>query len=101
MATLWNTKVYCENRSTSLQEVESDFRVRKAILQSRAKALYQQIRCLECGNGQTIEYSGAPTANEMRQLIWDLLVEGHSEEDIKGVIEVKYGHKVDKENNKR
>jgi len=94
MATLWNTKLYCENSSTSLQEVESDFRVRKAILQSRAKALYQQIRCLECGNGQTIEYSGAPTANEMRQLIWDLLVEGHSEEDIKGVIEVKYGHKV-------
>lgn len=94
LGSLCNSRLYCEDNYKSLEETEKDFRVRKAILEARAKALYQQIRCLECDNGQTIEYSGAPSANEMRQLVWDLLVEGRSEEEIKGAIEVKYGHKV-------
>ncbi|EME32496.1 cytochrome c-type biogenesis protein [Galdieria sulphuraria] len=94
LESLCHARLYCEDSSKSIQEIENDFRVKKAILESRAKALYQQIRCLECGNGQTIEYSGAPSANEIRQLVWDLLVEGHSEEDIKGAIEVQYGHQV-------
>ncbi|KAK4536798.1 hypothetical protein CDCA_CDCA09G2823 [Cyanidium caldarium] len=67
---------------------------REALLAERARALFREIRCVECGTGQTIEFSDAPTAKELRKLVRGMLQAGRSAEDVRDYVAQQYGERV-------
>src|SRR5262245_58651453 len=59
-------------------------------LESRAKGLQRELRCVVC-QGQSIDESNAPLAADMRRLIRQQLEEGKSDEEVKGFFVARYG----------
>ncbi len=60
------------------------------VLEARARALGQQLRCLVCQN-QSIDDSDAPLAADLRRIVREQLVAGKSEEEIKAYLVARYG----------
>lgn len=59
-------------------------------LESRARGLSAQLRCLVCQN-QSIDDSDAPLAKDLRQLIRERLVKGETDEQVMDYIVGRYG----------
>lgn len=60
------------------------------ILESRARALSQELRCLVCQN-QSIDDSDAPLARDLRQMVRTRLKAGDSDDDIRTAVVERYG----------
>lgn len=61
-----------------------------AALESRARALSQELRCLVCQN-QSIDDSDAPLARDLRQMVRARLLAGDSDDDIRAAVVERYG----------
>jgi cytochrome c-type biogenesis protein CcmH len=70
--------------------VEPDEILKDPALESRARALSAQLRCMVCQN-QSIDDSEAPLARDLRLLIREHLVKGETDPQIMDYIVVRYG----------
>lgn len=61
--------------------------------ESRARALYHELRCMVCG-GQSLAESNAELAVGMRQMIMEKLEAGQTEEEIKAYLTDRYGDEI-------
>jgi len=59
-------------------------------LETRARALQRQLRCLVC-QGESIDESQAPLAAELRHLVRQQMAEGKSDDQIKQFLVARYG----------
>ena len=59
-------------------------------METRARALQRQLRCLVC-QGESIDESQAPLAAELRQLVREQMAEGRSDSQIKQFLVARYG----------
>ena len=71
--------------ATSPDEILAD-----PVLEARARALSQQLRCLVCQN-QSIDDSDADLARDLRQLVRERLVAGDSDAEIIAFLTARYG----------
>ena len=71
--------------ATSPDEILAD-----PVLEERARALSQQLRCLVCQN-QSIDDSDADLARDLRQLVRERLVAGDSDAEIIAFLTARYG----------
>jgi cytochrome c-type biogenesis protein CcmH len=60
------------------------------VLEARARALGQELRCLVCQN-QAIDDSDADLAQDLRHLVRERLVAGDSDAEIKAFLVARYG----------
>jgi cytochrome c-type biogenesis protein CcmH len=70
--------------------VQPDEMVRDPALESRARALSAELRCMVCQN-QSIDDSDAPLARDIRLLIRERLVKGESNDTVRGFLVSRYG----------
>jgi cytochrome c-type biogenesis protein CcmH/NrfF len=68
--------------------------VAEALVNERARALFREIRCLECGSGQNIEFSNAPVAVALREQIRNMLLDGVDTQTIRDYLTQEYGRSV-------
>ena len=61
--------------------------------EARARALFQDVRCLVC-QSQSIDESDAPLAHDLRQLIRQQVADGRSDGAIKSFLVSRYGQFV-------
>ena len=59
-------------------------------LETRARALSQELRCLVCQN-QSIDDSDAPLARDLRQMVRARLQAGDSDDEIRAAVVERYG----------
>src|SRR5258708_4097396 len=64
--------------------------LRDPALESRARALSGELRCMVCQN-QSIDDSDAPLARDIRLLIRDRLVKGESNDAVRDFLVSRYG----------
>lgn len=62
-------------------------------VETRARALYHDLRCMVCG-GQSLAESNAELAIGMRQMILEKLESGSTEEEIKAYLTERYGDEI-------
>jgi cytochrome c-type biogenesis protein CcmH len=67
--------------------------LRDPVLESRARTLSQELRCVVCQN-QSIDDSNAPLAHDLRVLLRDRLVSGDSDQQALDYIVQRYGNFV-------
>jgi len=73
--------------------VEPDEILDDPVLEARARALSQEIRCLVCQN-EPIDSSNAGLARDLRILIRERMVAGDSDDDVKAFLVARYGDYV-------
>ena len=59
-------------------------------METRARALQRQLRCLVC-QGESIDESGATLAADLRHLVRQQMAEGKSDSEIKAYLVARYG----------
>jgi cytochrome c-type biogenesis protein CcmH len=59
-------------------------------METRARALQRQLRCLVC-QGESIDESQAPLAAELRHLVREQMADGRSDSQIKQFLVARYG----------
>ena len=59
-------------------------------METRARALQRQLRCLVC-QGESIDESQAPLAAELRHLVREQMAEGRSDSQIRQFLVARYG----------
>jgi cytochrome c-type biogenesis protein CcmH len=62
-------------------------------LETRARAISQELRCVVCRN-ESIDESNAPLARDMRLLVRERLVEGDSDAEVMEFLVARYGEFV-------
>ena len=67
--------------------------LRDPVLEGRARAISQQLRCVVCQN-QSIDDSNAPLAGDLRILVRERLMAGQTDQEVIGFIVARYGHFV-------
>ncbi len=77
----------------SVQAVEPDEILKDPVLESRARAISLELRCLVCQN-QSIDDSNAPLAKDLRVLVRDRLTSGETDEEVIDFIVARYGEFV-------
>ena len=70
--------------------VQPDEMLRDPALESRARALSAELRCMVCQN-QSIDDSDAPLARDIRLLIRERLVKGESNATVRDFLVSRYG----------
>jgi len=70
--------------------VQPDEILKDPVLETRARALSQELRCMVCQN-QSIDDSDAPLARDLRLLIRERLTAGDSDADVKAYVVSRYG----------
>ncbi len=70
--------------------VEPDEILKDGQLETRARAISSELRCLVCQN-QSIDDSHAPLARDLRVLVRQRLVDGESDETIRAYLVDRYG----------
>ena len=75
---------------SSAYAVEPDEPLSDAVMEQRARALSQQLRCLVCQN-ESIDESQAPLARDLRLLLRQKIRAGASDQDIKKWFVERYG----------
>jgi len=70
--------------------VEPAERLADPVLEARARALSQELRCLVCQN-QSIDESNADLAHDLRVLVRKLLVAGDNDRQVRDYIVARYG----------
>ena len=73
--------------------VEPDEILDDPVLEARARALSQEIRCLVCQN-EPIDSSNADLARDLRILVRERIVAGDSDADVKAFLVARYGDYV-------
>ncbi len=73
--------------------VEPDEVLADPVLEERARALSEGLRCLVCRN-ESIDESNADLARDMRLLVRERLVAGDSDEEVIGFLVERYGEYV-------
>ena len=73
--------------------VEPDEILDDAALESRARALSKELRCVVCQN-QDIDSSNAGVARDLRLLVRERLLAGDSDEEVLDFIVARYGNYV-------
>ena len=73
--------------------VEPDEILDDPVLEARARALSQEIRCLVCQN-EPIDSSNADLARDLRILVRERLVAGDSDDDVKDYLVARFGDYV-------
>jgi cytochrome c-type biogenesis protein CcmH len=73
--------------------VEPDEMLDDPVLEARARALSQEIRCLVCQN-EPIDSSNADLARDLRLLVRERIVAGDSDADVKAFLVARYGDYV-------
>jgi cytochrome c-type biogenesis protein CcmH len=73
--------------------VEPDEMLDDPVLEARARALSQEIRCPVCQN-EPIDTSNAPLARDLRILLRERLVAGDSDAEVKAFLVARYGDYV-------
>ena len=58
--------------------------------EARARALQRQLRCLVC-QGESIDESGSPFANDVRHLVRQQIADGKSDPQIEDFLVARYG----------
>ncbi len=76
--------------SAPVQAVEPDEILPDPKLESRARALSLDLRCLVCQN-QSIDDSNAPLARDLRLLVRERLKAGDSDADVMSYVVARYG----------
>lgn len=77
----------------SVQAIEPDETLADPVLENRARALSQELRCLVCQN-QSIDDSDAPLARDLRLLVRARLQAGDSDAQIRDRLAAHYGEFV-------
>src|SRR6202011_3313778 len=67
--------------------------LRDPILEARARALSQELRCVVCQN-QSIDDSNAPLAHDLRVLLRDRIASGDNDQQALDFLVARYGHFV-------
>jgi cytochrome c-type biogenesis protein CcmH len=70
--------------------VEPSERLANPVLEARARALSEQLRCLVCQN-ETIDESNAPLAHDLRVLIRQRIAAGDSDAQVIKFLTARYG----------
>ena len=70
--------------------VEPDEMLDDPVLEARARAISQELRCLVCRN-ETIDDSNAGLAKDLRVLVRERLVAGDSDEQVVAFVVARYG----------
>ncbi len=73
--------------------VEPDEMLDDPVLEARARALSQELRCLVCQN-EPIDSSNADLARDLRILVRERLVAGDSDDDVKAFLVARFGDYV-------
>ncbi|HLJ78357.1 MAG TPA: cytochrome c-type biogenesis protein [Acidobacteriaceae bacterium] len=73
--------------------VTPDEVLKDPVLESRARALSQQLRCVVCQN-QSIDDSNAPLAHDLRVLLRERLAAGDSDQQATDFLVARYGNFV-------
>ena len=73
--------------------VQPDEVLKDPALESRARAISQELRCLVCQN-QSIDDSNAPLARDLRILVRDRLKAGDSDDKVMEFVTDRYGDYV-------
>ena len=58
--------------------------------EARARNLQRQLRCLVC-QGESIDESGSPFADDVRHLVRQQIADGRSDQQIQGFLVARYG----------
>jgi cytochrome c-type biogenesis protein CcmH len=61
--------------------------------EARARALFQQVRCLVCQN-ESIDDSAADLAHDLRQVVREQVAAGRSDDEIRAFLVARYGEFV-------
>jgi cytochrome c-type biogenesis protein CcmH len=77
----------------SVLAVEPDEILKDPVLESRARDISLELRCLVCQN-QSIDDSNAPLAKDLRVLVRDHLTRGETNEEVIDFIVARYGEFV-------
>ena len=73
--------------------VEPDEVLDDPVLEARARAISQELRCVVCQN-QSIDDSNAPLAKDMRVLVRERIVLGESDDQVRAFLVQRYGNFV-------
>lgn len=73
--------------------VEIDEVLADPVLEARARALSQELRCVVCQN-QSIDDSNAPLAKDMRVLVRERIKLGDSDDQVRAFLVERYGNFV-------
>ncbi|MEL7253560.1 MAG: cytochrome c-type biogenesis protein [Pseudomonadota bacterium] len=76
-----------------LWAVQPDEVLDDPVLEDRARALSEELRCLVCRN-ESIDESNAPLARDLRLLVRERLVAGDSDADVMAFVTDRYGEYV-------
>ncbi len=79
--------------ATPAWAVEPDEMLDDPVLEARARALCQEIRCLVCQN-EPIDSSNADLARDLRILVRERIVAGDSDGEVKAFLVARYGDYV-------
>lgn len=80
--------VLCAALGTNIYAASSQ--VENAQLEARLKTLSNELRCLVCQNS-TLADSNAPLADDLRNEIRKLMLEGKTDEEVKAYLVERYG----------
>ncbi len=78
---------------SSAWAVEPDERLANPVLETRARAISAELRCLVCQN-QSIDDSNAPLARDLRLLVREMLSAGKSDAEVMTFLIEKFGEFV-------
>ncbi len=69
------------------------YRFENAQQQARYRVIIETVRCTVC-QGQTIADSNAGLAQDLRQLVYEMIIDGHSDREIYRFMVERYGEMV-------
>lgn len=90
---VWFLIVLCLVCTGPAYAVDPGEQLADPVLEARARALSQELRCLVCQN-QSIDGSDAPLARDLRLLVRDRLSAGDSDDEVLDYIVARYGEFV-------
>lgn len=73
--------------------VEPDEKLADAVLEARARAITQELRCVVCQN-QSVDDSDAPLAHDIRILVRDRVAQGDTDDVVRNFVVARYGNFV-------
>ena len=93
MIRVFLTALFLFASAFAAQAVMPDEMLKDPALESRAREISQNLRCLVCQN-QSIDDSNAPLAKDLRVIVRERLTAGDSNEQVVGYVVQRYGNYV-------
>jgi cytochrome c-type biogenesis protein CcmH len=76
--------------TASVQAAEVGLSFADPVMETRAREMQRQLRCLVC-QGESIDESNSELAADLRQLVRTQMAEGKSDQEIKDFLVARYG----------